>query len=346
MAPPRSHLPPCSFLVRLGGLLLLGLVLSGPANAAPAPAAPVPLPAALEKPAPESLEELKAIQEQAKKVIARVMPAVVGVRVGAAQGSGVIVSEDGYVLTAGHVSGIPDRDIELILPDGKKLKGKSLGRNGGIDSGMLKITTEGKWPFVPLGKSAELKRGQWCLTLGHPGGYKPGRTPVVRLGRVLTANDEIIRTDCTLVGGDSGGPLFDLQGRLIGIHSRIGSNITDNIHVPVDTYRETWDRLAKGESWGGRLGERIPVAPPYLGVQLDREAKDVRVVEVVEGSPAEKAGLKAKDLIVKIDGQKIATLDDLSAVLAKKKPGDSVTVEVQRDARPMSLKITLGRRPG
>jgi serine protease Do len=300
------------------------------------------LPAVLDKPAPESVEELKAIQEQAKKVLAKVMPAVVGVRVGAAQGSGVIVSEDGSVLTAGHVSGTPERDVTLVMPDGKQIKGKSLGSNRAIDSGMLKITAEGKYPFVEMGESRKVKRGDWVLTVGHPGGYKPGRTPVVRLGRVLDVTDELIRTDCTLVGGDSGGPLFDMQGRVIGIHSRIGATITANIHVPVDTYRETWDRLAKGETWGGRLGER---PAPYMGVQIDREAKDVRVVEVAKDSPAEKGGLKANDLILKLDSQKITTFNDLDNFLARKRAGDQITVEVMRDDKPTSIKITLGRKP-
>src|SRR5262249_42222176 len=155
------------------------------------------------------------------------------------------------VLTAGHVSGTPNREAMLVLADGRRVKAKTLGNNRGIDSGMMKITTEGKYPFVPLGNSTDLKKGQWVITVGHPGGYNPNRSPVVRVGRVLNRTNGYIESDCTLVGGDSGGPLFDMQGNLVGIHSRIGWNITDNVHVPVDTYRDTWDRLAKAESWGG-----------------------------------------------------------------------------------------------
>ena len=213
-----------------------------------------PIPIVLEKnQAPVSVEELRDIEKHVQKVLKEVMPAVVGVRVGMGQGSGVIINEDGTVLTAGHVSGEPNKRATIILPDGTILDAKTLGRNGGIDSGMIKITKEGKYPFLDMGKSSDLKPGQWVIAIGHPGGFRANRTPVVRVGRVLFANHLVIRTDCTLVGGDSGGPLFDMQGRVIGIHSRIGGQtITENMHVPVDMFRREWTKLAKGESFGGK----------------------------------------------------------------------------------------------
>src|SRR5690606_1520398 len=119
-----------------------------------------------------------------------------------------------------------------------------------IDSGLMEITDQGDFPAVEMGDSSKLKRGQWVLALGHPGGFESGRRPVLRLGRILDVEDDAIRTDCTLVGGDSGGPLFDMQGRVIAIHSRIGGPLTANIHVPVNVYKENWDRLAAGEAWG------------------------------------------------------------------------------------------------
>src|SRR5262249_9497642 len=149
--------------------------------------------AALEKPAPENLEDLKAIQAQVHDVVEKVLPCTVGVRVGGASGSGVIIHEDGYVLTAGHVSGQPDREATLLLSDGRRVKGKTLGANRDIDSGLIKITEGGKWPFVEMGQSAELKRGQWCVATGHPRGYIPNRPPPVRLGRVLDATNRLIR---------------------------------------------------------------------------------------------------------------------------------------------------------
>src|SRR5439155_14399392 len=104
------------------------------------------LPAAVEKPAPENIADLRAIQAQVNKVLDKVVPCTVGVVVGGSSGSGVIIDKEGTVLTAGHVSGKPGQDCILILPDGKCVKGKTLGQNRGIDSGMIKITAEGKWP--------------------------------------------------------------------------------------------------------------------------------------------------------------------------------------------------------
>jgi serine protease Do len=296
----------------------------------------------LDKLVPENVHDLRAIQDRVKKVAAKVMPCVVGIRIDNAAGSGVIVSRDGYVLTAGHISGKPDRDAEIILPDGKKLKGKTLGSNKDIDSGMIRITDEGEWPFVEMGDSVRLKEGAWCLALGHPEGYRRGRTPVLRLGRYLghpspSRNSQFLRTDCALVGGDSGGPLFDLDGKVIGIHSQISYEMTWNLHVPVDTYRTTWARLAKGEVWGGSKKRG-----PYIGVEID---DNCRIIKVMEGSPAEKAGLKANDVVIVFDKDHVEDADDLLMLIAKQKPGDEVPIRVRRDKKILNLKIVIGRHP-
>jgi serine protease Do len=243
-----------------------------------------PLPKPIEKNAtPASVEELRAMEQHTQKVLLKVIPAVVGVRVGQGQGSGVIVSEDGFILTAGHVSGKPGQTAIVTLSDGTELKAKTLGQDKGIDSGMVKIDMDlkenkdklkgTKLAFLDMGKSSELTKGQWVIGVGHPGGFRRNRTPVVRVGRILIADSFVIRTDCTLVGGDSGGPLFDMQGRVIGIHSRIGGfAITENMHVPVDTFRTTWDKLARGVSWGTDLGVRETIRP--AGGKIVFEKKD------------------------------------------------------------------------
>lgn len=318
------------------------------------PLAPIEkLPAILENATPTSLDELREIQDQTKKVLAKVLPCTVGLVVGGASGSGVIISEDGLILTAGHVSGKPDQKVKIIFQDGRSVEGKSLGQNKGIDSGMVKITTEGKYPFVAMGKSAGLGKGTWVITAGHPGGYKQGRTPVVRLGRILEATATVLRTDCTLVGGDSGGPLFDMRGNVVGIHSRIGPSITQNMHVPVDTYRETWDRLVKGESWGGGFfglggGPTPPTpagAPAYLGLMFDPNLDAPKVTEINKDSPAEKAGFLIDDVLTKFDGKVVKNFDELIKHLGTRKPGDEVVVDILRADKPMTLKVTLGKRP-
>jgi serine protease Do len=297
---------------------------------------------------PASVSELKAMQSRIQETVKKVMPATVGVMQGNSAGSGVIVSEDGYVLTAAHViHNKSDQPVTIILPDGKRLKAKTLGANSGIDSGMIKITDPGKYPFVAMGDSSKLKKGEWCFSLGHPGGYQAGRKPVLRVGRVLEANDSLVRTDCTLVGGDSGGPLFDLDGNVIGIHSRIGPMISFNIHVPVDTFRDTWDRLVKGDTFvmmKTRPEPPPPPPPPSIdGAKFALVGGMLRIQDVTTGSLAEKAGLKAKDYLLKIEGKEVSNQDDIGNVLKNKKAGDTVTLDIERAGENMSLKIVLAK---
>jgi serine protease Do len=297
------------------------------------------LPEYFSKKTPGSVEELKAIQDHVAKIVDQVMPAVVSVRVGQAFGSGVIVSKDGYVLTAGHVSGAPDRDVTVYFHDGKTVKGKTLGGNHGIDSGMIKILDRDDLPFVEMADSAALKPGDWCLVIAHHGGYKKGRTPPVRLGRVLN-NDEkraTITTDAVLVGGDSGGPLFDMHGRVIGINSRIGNSLAANMHVSVNPFRDDWDKIAKGEVLGGKN-------TPYIGIEMDTKDNHVLITAVTPKSPAEKAGLKANDLVLKFDDKEVDGPNGLATLVRSKKAGDRVVIEVRRGDEVLNLRVEIGKR--
>jgi serine protease Do len=297
---------------------------------------------------PDDVEELKALQSVVKKVIEKTTPATVGIVIGMGAGSGVIVSEDGLVLTAAHVSGPPDKDCFLILSDGKRVKGKTLGTNDKMDSGMIKITDKGpnngKWPFVEIGKSDATKKGQWVVSLGHPGGYKRDRPPVARLGRMVEKltpsgpNKGLSQSNCTLVGGDSGGPLFDLDGKLIGIHSRIGLTLNMNIHVPTEQYKKEWDDLVAGVQIGK------PLKAPILGVAFDDTAKSALVDEVTEDGPAAKSGMKNGDVITQFDGTKVANADEVRALLAKRKAGDEVVLTVLRGTKTLSLAVVLQKR--
>jgi serine protease Do len=288
------------------------------------------------------VDDLRLIEAQLGRVLERVVPATVGIQIGASAGSGVIISPEGLVLTAGHVSGEPGRPAVLIMPDGRQVRGRTLGLNRRIDSGLMQITEDGPWPYVQMAQSNEIEPGQWVVATGHPGGYSSERTPPVRLGRVLYVNNEVICTDCTLVGGDSGGPLFNMRAEVIGIHSRIGRSLSSNFHVPIATYHDTWDRLASGEVWGGRLptDERGQVRP-YLGMFVDGRGDGLRVTQVSPNTPADRAGIREGDVIVKFAGTGISSRKELIDELWRTRPGQRLEMEVQRGEETLKVRVVV-----
>ena len=312
-----------------------------------APAVPKPsigrtelLPPVFAKATPSSLADLASIEKHVKTLVTRVSPAVVAVQVGGATGSGVVVSADGLVLTVAHVCERPNREVRFFFPDGKTARGKTLGMNHEIDSGLMKITDDGTWPHVEIGEIDRTRSGDWALALGHPGGFDAQRPVVARLGRVITLAPGAVRTDCTLMGGDSGGPLFDMHGRVIAIHSRISDSTADNFHVPIKTYSETWERLAKGESWG----DERPPSRPWVGARGVDDPEGCRLERVDENGPAFKAGLKVGDIVVKVNGQEIKDSDSFFERVTEAKPGDEVTFEIKRDDKEISVKVTVEAR--
>ncbi|MCH2183564.1 MAG: trypsin-like peptidase domain-containing protein [Mariniblastus sp.] len=275
--------------------------------------------------APTSIEQLKLMEEHVRKIADMVKPATVNIAVGESQGTGVVISRDGYILTAAHVISRPGLNARITFPDGEVAFATTLGTHPGIDSGMLKLKKPGKWPYLDVGESEPLKRGQWVIAVGHPGGLDRDRGLVVRVGRLIYKTRNVLRTDCTLVGGDSGGPLVDMDGHVIGIHSRIGSNLTDNLHVPIDIFSEEWDLLAD------EFGVIVGSTTAYLGLSLD--ANSNRVNRVTQNQPAAKAGIKVGDKIIRIDDQEIKEPADLRKALRSKKPRDQITVKVLRDKK-------------
>jgi serine protease Do len=308
---------------------------------------------------PEDVDELKALQTRVNKVAEKCTPCTVAILIGFGAGSGVIVSEDGLVLTAAHVITGEDpfskgsgyeagKECRIVLPDGKTVKAKTLGVNSDADSGMVQITEKGpnngKWPFAPVMKAADLKKGQWVVSLGHPGGPKTGRPPVARLGRIenVDVKRDLIRSNCTLVGGDSGGPLFDLDGNVIGIHSRIGLSLAQNIHIPTDSFKLQWEKLVAGEVFG-KVAKKI--VPPVVGVIFsDDDNDDAWITEVDDEGPAAKAGLKAGDTITKLNGEPIKTVKRFREVIKDHKPGEVVKFTIRRSTDVLTIPVTLGKK--
>jgi serine protease Do len=281
------------------------------------------------------IEKLRDLEKRTLETIEKVTPCIVAV----SGGSGVVVSEDGLVLTVAHVGQRAGRTVTMTFPDGRRVRGKTLGNDEGVDAGMIQISQEGKWPHVELGKSADLQVGQWCLAMGYPVTFDRGKPPAVRIGRIQRNATTAIVTDCTIMGGDSGGPLFDMNGKLVGVGSRCDNRLTINIHVPIDCYRSFWDRLADSEDFDSQNEE---VA--YLGVRPDDEAEEAKIVEVFEDTGAEKAGIRVGDVIVRFGDTQIDAAEDLTRLIRRQRPGDAVKVEVRRGEKRVELTVTLGTR--
>ena len=296
---------------------------------------------------PSTLAELRALEEQQSLVAEVIDKVTVNVQQGSAQGSGVIITGDGFVLTAAHVAGGAQREAVVILSDGTRLRARTYGMNRDKDAGLLKIIDKrsdgAPWPHATLGKSGLLKVGQWCVASGHPGGWKPERGAAIRVGRILSINTDrkgdahTLFTDCALIGGDSGGPLFTLEGKLVGIHSRIGTDVSDNMHVPIDVFADSWDRMARNEVWG-----TLPGFQPMIGVVGAQEDERPIITAVAPQGPAELAGVRAGDMVLAVDGLAISTFEALRNAVAAKTPGELIVLKIQRGEKILKLPVTVG----
>jgi serine protease Do len=311
----------------------------------------LPLPLEAREPV-KSVEDLAKLETQVQAVVAKVMPSTVALvadKIGAS-GSGVVVSADGLILTAAHVvQGA--KELQVVFPDGREVTAQVLGANLSKDIGLVKIVGEGSWPFVQQGKSKTLQAGDWVIALGHSAGFDPARTPPVRFGRVVSKGPgNFLTTDCTLIGGDSGGPLFDLSGRVVGINSSIGMSLKNNNHAGIDGFRDDWNRLLAGEQWG-KLSMNPFANPdmPVLGIGMGPERprqRGVIVASVAPGSGAATAGIKAGDVLVSFDGARLSGNNELLILMAKRLPEDQVKLGVERQGTPLEVTVTLDRQKG
>jgi serine protease Do len=291
---------------------------------------------------PVTLDDLRTMERHVKALAARVSPAVVAVEVGSHSGSGVVISADGLVLTAGHVCGTPGLDVRFTFPDGKTARGKTVGVNPDNDAGLMRITGPGPWPHAEMGDLGQACLGDWALALGHPGGFDLRRSLVVRLGRIIRMDAAALQTDCTISPGDSGGPLFDMHGRVIGIHSAISTSMADNFHVAVTVFYEGWDLLVKASTRKDHADD--PRA--YVGVTGVDDADGGRLTEVDADGPAAKAGLKPGDVVVKVDGREVKLYASFRRWVAQAEPGDTLSIEVKRGDQLLSREVKLGSPPG
>ncbi len=295
------------------------------------------------------LKDLANLESKVESVSAKVMPATVALlseKTGSS-GSGVITTADGLILTAAHVVQGAE-ELQVVFPDGKQVPGKVLGANYSKDIAMVQIVGKGPWPYAAMGASKSLGAGDWVIALGHSAGFNAARTPPVRFGRVVSKGPgNFLTTDCTLIGGDSGGPLFDLNGKIVGINSSIGVSLTNNNHAGIDGFKEDWDRIRAGEAWG-RLSMNPFANPemPVLGIIMGRPrgVRGVPVEGVVPKSPSAAAGVRVGDVIQALNGSEVRDANKLLQVLAKQQPGNTVKLGILRDGKTLDVDVVLARR--
>jgi serine protease Do len=304
---------------------------------------------------PTTVEGLLKMQKQVEEVVKKCLPATVAILTADGEGSGIVISKDGMILTAAHVIEKPGILVTIVFPDEKRthVLARTLGTDHASDTGLLKITKAGDYPFVEVGESGPLKMGEWVVALGHPGGYQFPRPPVARLGRILqpsASGASELRTDCTLIMGDSGGPLLDLEGHVVGIHSKISIGSEENMHVPVDLFVRSWTRLARGDDWGGPVQVSVGPglipgqtgAPAWIGVSVEDDASgQCRITKIgILHPPSEKAGLKEGDVVTKFNGKAVANSAELADLLQTARVGRETSIDILRDGVKMTLKIT------
>jgi serine protease Do len=346
------------------GLLgaMLGLAVAGPATAqttvtppdrlweeaAPAPVAP----------------EIERLNTALTRLAEGLKPALVQIRVrrpaGEAEGddgprrsmgSGFVVHRDGYVVTNAHVvEGA--REVQVRLATGKRLKGTVVGRDQRTDLALVKVESKEPLPTLPLGDSNSLRVGEFVLALGHPFGLEQTVSfgIVSRKGSTLQAaapGFDFIQTDAAVNPGNSGGPLVNMAGQVVGVNSMAARNGSIGFAIPTNLVKALLpDLLAKGKVEWGWLGVRIDEITEENASEYGlAEPRGVAISSVITDQPAEKAGIKARDIVLSIDGSPIGTPRDLQRVIGTTPAGKTVRMLLLRDGREQELPVTVGRFP-
>jgi serine protease Do len=275
-------------------------------------------------------------------------------------GSGFVISADGYVVTNNHVISAGQRgavveSITVTFPDRREFKAKLIGRDIQSDLAVLKI--EGNnLPFVRFGDSRQARVGDWVVAIGNPFGLGGSVTAgIISATHRVTgqggAYDRFLQTDASINRGNSGGPMFDLQGNVIGINSQIlsptGGNVGIGFAIPAEQAKPIVDTLMKGSA----------ITRGYLGIQMQDLTADLAesfgvakgngtiVARVEPGQAAEKAGIRQGDVIVRVNNQDVTPDQTLSYLVANVTPGTRIPVELVRDGRKQTVTVTVGTRP-
>jgi S1-C subfamily serine protease len=341
---------------------VLGLAVAGPGAAQPT----APPPARLwEEAAPAPVApEIERLNTALTRLAESLKPALVQIRVRRApgeaegdegprrsMGSGFVVHRDGYVVTNAHVvEGATE--VQVRLATGKRAKGTVIGRDPRTDLALVKVESKEPLPTLPLGDSNALRVGEFVLALGHPFGFDQ----TVSFGIVSRKGSpnqgaapgfDFIQTDAAVNPGNSGGPLVNMAGQVVGVNSMATRNGSIGFAIPASLVKALLpDLLAKGKVEWGWLGVRIDeITEENVAEYGLAEPRGVAIQSVMENQPAAKAGLKARDIVLAIDGLPIGTPKDLQRVIGTTPAGRTVRMLLIRDGQEQELPVTVGRLP-
>ena len=312
----------------------------------------------------DGLQTLQEMQDVITDLAERVKPSVVSVGPvrpkealrdrppnAPGSGSGVIVDQDGHIITNNHV--VSDAtEVEVRLSDKTRFVAQVIGKDPDTDLAVLKIATDRKLPSAKFGDSSTVKVGQWALAVGNPFGLDRTVTLGVisgtgRENMNLSRYENFLQTDASINPGNSGGPLFNLHGDIIGINTAI-INFAQGIGfaIPSNMAKQVLEQLlAHGKVVRGWLGVGIQPVTAELAAKFGvAEGEGVLVNEVFEKDPAARAGIKPGDIITKVDGKAVETPNTLSSVIAGLPPGATARVEIIRDGRRQLLPVPLSER--
>ncbi len=268
-----------------------------------------------------------------------------------ALGSGFVISEDGYIVTNNHVIENAD-EIEIEFFSGNRLKAKLVGTDPKTDIALLKVESDVPLPFVQFGNSDLMRVGDWVVAMGNPlgQGFSVSAGIVSARGRALSGTyDDYIQTDAAINRGNSGGPLFNMDGQVIGVNTAIlspnGGSIGIGFSMAANVVTKVVDQLKQfGETRRGWLGVRIQDVSPDVAEAMGlAEASGALVTDVPEG-PAKAAGMTAGDVITQFGGKSVKDSRDLTRRVADSAVGEEVPVIILRDGKTETLKVVLGRR--
>lgn len=279
---------------------------------------------------------------------------------GQSLGSGFIISADGYVVTNNHVVSPTGRgtveEITVTMPDGTEYPAELIGNDAASDLAVLKISSPQALPFVRFGDSRQARPGDWVVAIGNPFGLGGTVTSGIVSAIQRTtgqggAYDRYIQTDASINRGNSGGPLFDMQGNVIGINNAIfspsGGSVGIGFAIPAEIAAPIIEQLKRGQE----------IERGYLGIQIQAVTEDVAdslglarnrgefVQSVQPGEPADRAGIRPGDIVVKVAGKDVTPEQSLSFIVANVKPGTSIPIELIRDGRTQRVNVVVGRRP-